>query len=70
MLDKTLTGTVGGVSFTGEHELYGELLVVDNSGKTLKVCEQQVCAFVCSETACESDYKSVGVDLVKNTDNG
>ena len=53
-----------GVCLAGKYELYGELLVVDNLGKTVEVGEEQVCAFVGGESTGETDDKGVGVDAV------
>ena len=50
----------------GEDELHGIFLVVHNLGETVEIGEEKVCAFVSGETACETDYESVGVDFVNN----
>ncbi len=49
---------------SGEYELHGELLVVDDACQTVEVGEQQVCALVGGEAACEAYDESVGIDFV------
>ena len=42
------------MSFAGEYELYGELLVVDDLGQTVEVGEEQVGALIGGEAAGKS----------------
>ena len=63
-LDEALAGAVGGVGLAREDELHGELLVVDDACETVKVGEEEVCALVGCEAACETDDEGVGVNLL------
>ena len=54
------------MGFPGEHELDGELLVVNDFRETFQIGEQQVCTFVCGKTTCKTNDKRVGVNLVDN----
>ena len=65
LLDKALSGSVGGVSLSGEEELYGILGIVYNLCQPVEVAEEEVCALVGSKAACETDDEGVGVDLVE-----
>ena len=53
------------MGLTGEHELYGELLIVYNFGKTIQIGKQQMGTLISCESACESDDKGIGIYAFK-----
>ena len=63
-LDKALACAVGGVCLAREHELNGELLVVDDTLKAFEVGEKQVGAFICGETTGESYNQRIGINTL------
>ena len=53
------------VSLSREKEQHWALRVVYNSVKTIEVCKQKMCTFVCSETTTEAYHQRVRVDSLK-----
>ncbi len=58
------------MSFAGEYELYGELLVVDDLGQTVQIGEEQVGALIGGEAAGKAYDQRIGIDAVENAEHG
>ena len=65
-LDQILTGLIVRVSLTCEYELYGALLVINDSSQTIEVREEQVCTLIGCKTASETDSQHVGLQTLND----
>ena len=65
LLDKSLSGTVGGVSLTREEEEHWMLGIVNNLAEAIQVGEEQMGALVSSKTTAEANHQRVRVDALK-----
>ena len=66
--DQTLATAISWVSLACKDELNRTLGVVDNLGQTVEVGEEQVCTLIGSETTCEANGESIGIEGIDSLD--